>query len=141
MVKIEWHYRFPSDPKQQQIWIDIITRHNNSCRTVKDKQYEYHNRQRVCERHFPPDCLNLRGNKKYLKPKSVPSIFKSIPTTQLTEILTIRNKMKIIQQQFLNKVLSANKSRQLNEILNNVRHEMTEMIHKINHLYDNECGE
>lgn len=31
----------------------------------------------LCSEHFDSDCFDVRGNRKYLKPGSVPTIFKN----------------------------------------------------------------
>lgn len=137
------NYRFPND--KRQIWIDTVAEYNNSCRTIKDKQYhyQYNHRHRICERHFSSDSIIVNGQKKYLKPNAVPTIFKSTSSTaEIDEILKIIAKMRIQHQQLLLKLnaATANKTRQLRTIINNVRREILGIADKIKHLCKNEYG-
>ena len=129
--------RFPSDPHEFESWKTILQEHNSKYESAKKPRWQYRPSHRVCLRHFSPDCLIVLNKKIYLKPNSIPTIFKETKRNDQT-LDKLRNLVSMLSndhQRILDTISSVNYTTDVHKLVGAFRQHVLKLTSDIDSLY------
>ncbi|XP_031752655.1 uncharacterized protein LOC116408816 [Xenopus tropicalis] len=79
---------FPRDIHLIKKWLMQTGQHNQGIDTLSERIFQgtKNNAFRMCSTHFTPDSYMMRGSRRLLSPKAVPTVFASIPTPAIINV-------------------------------------------------------